>query len=83
MTKYIIIVIACAAAALLDAVKRSHSGSGFFSSAIGGIAGLFAADMMPALGSLVTTNLFSVTVCALFGIPGLISMLFMRMMCCM
>jgi len=81
MTKYIIIVLACAAVALLDTIKRSKSASGFVSSAISGIAGLFAVNMMPVLGAMVSTNLFSVAVCAVFGIPGLISMILMRVLC--
>ena len=81
MTKYIIIVLFCAAVALIDTIKRSRSAGAFVSSAIGGITGLFALDMMPALGTLVSTNLFSILICAVFGIPGLISMLLMQMLC--
>ena len=70
MTKYIIAVLICAATALFDTVKRSHSFGGFFSSAVSGIVGLYAVNMMPALGALVSANLFSVLFCAVLASPG-------------
>ena len=81
MTKYIVIVLACAAISLVNTVIKSKSFGGFVSSAIGGVAGLFAFNLLPVLGTLVHTNAFSVVICAVFGIPGLVSLVFMQMLC--
>jgi len=81
MKVYIIIVLCCAAVSLFNTVKKAGAVSSLFSSAAGGIAGLWVFNMLPGLGILISANLFSVLICAVFGIPGLIGLLFMRMLC--
>ena len=81
MTVYIIIVICCAAASLIFTLGQAQALKSMFSSSLSGITGLIILNSVPVLGATITVNLFSFCVCAAFGIPGLMSLLLMRIIC--
>jgi len=81
VTTYVLIVISCAAVSLIFTVIKAGFLKDMFSSALGGVLGLMLINLSPAISAILNINLFSVLLCTVFGIPGLISLLFMRMIC--
>jgi len=81
MTAHIIIVISCAAVSLIYTISKAGFFKKLFSSSLCGIFGLILMNISPFFSGIITANLFSACICAVFGIPGLISLLFMRMIC--
>ena len=68
MKTYMIIVICCAAAALLLTLAKARSLGRLLSSSFSGVVGLLALNMLPAFSGVITANLFSLCVCAVFGV---------------
>ena len=59
---------------------RTAGFRGFFQSAFGGLCGLGAVSLTSMFGAvLLTPNLFTVCVSVLLGLPGVIGMLFLRL----
>ena len=82
MMPYIIVVVCCAVFALMRTIHRAGAHRAVFPSALTVILALTAINHVPFWGgALLTMNLFNVSVCAFFGIPGLIALLMLRMIC--
>jgi len=82
MMPYIIVVVCCAVFALMRTIHRAGAHKSVFPSAITGILALTAVNHAPFLGgAMLAMNLFNVSICAFFGIPGLIALLMLRMIC--
>ena len=82
MTPYILVVLCCAIFALLRTIHRAGAEKAVLPSALTGVLALTALNHAPFLGgALLTMNLFNISVCAFFGIPGLIGLLLLRMIC--
>ena len=80
MTLYILIVTLAAIFALAIAVLRCGSFGSFLPSAISGLLGLCAVYISSFFGAaMLAINLFTVSVSAFFGIPGVISLLMLRL----
>lgn len=65
---------------VVSLILRASGVRGFFQSAFGGLCGLGAVSLSSMFGAvLLTPNLFTVSVSVLLGLPGVIGMLFLRL----
>ena len=76
---FILAMLIAAAITLIPAFLKSGAFGPFVFSALSGLVGLYAVDFISAGKiSLIATNMFTVCAALLFGIPGVISMLILR-----
>ncbi len=82
MNIYITVVICCAVFALWKTIHSAGASRAVFPSAVTGVLALAALNGSSiAGGAALTMNLFNVSVCAVFGIPGLISLMLLKIIC--
>lgn len=82
MNIYIAVVLCCAIFALLKTVHTAGAERAVFPSALTGVLALAAVNHSSIFGAAaLTMNLFNVSICAIFGVPGLISLLLLKMIC--
>ena len=80
MVSYVVIVLLAAALVLVPALARKDALSALPTSAAGGLVGLCAVQLSGLAGPpLLALNPFTVGVAALLGLPGVVSMLMLRL----
>lgn len=80
MTDYILLITACAAVSLVITLKRAKALGGIFKSAAAGLAGLVALAFSP-ISAAVAINPFTLAVSLFFGLPGVASLMALRVIC--
>ena len=74
-----VVMLTAAAIVLIPALFRSGAAGSFIASAVSGLVGLWSVNLLSAGGlTLVATNIFTVCTALLLGVPGVISMLILR-----
>ena len=82
MTTYIVVVLCCAVIVLLRTLGRANALQTLLPSAFGGMLGLLAVHLSSIWGAaLLAINAFTVAVALFLGIPGVVGLLFMRLIC--
>ena len=74
-----IVMLTAAAIVLIPAFFKNGAAGSFMASAVSGLVGLLSVNLLSAGGiSLIAANIFTVCTALLLGIPGVISMLILR-----
>ncbi|MBR6736085.1 MAG: pro-sigmaK processing inhibitor BofA family protein [Oscillospiraceae bacterium] len=74
-----IVMLAAAAIVLIPSFLKSGASGSFIASAASGLAGLWSVSLLSAGGvGLIATNIFTVCTALVLGVPGVISMLILR-----
>lgn len=82
MTTYIIVVLCCAVLVLLRTLGRARALNTLLPSAFGGVAGLITVHLSSFFGmSLISLNVFTLSIAVFLGIPGVVGLLLMRLVC--
>ncbi|MFV0497647.1 MAG: hypothetical protein ACK5L0_05720 [Candidatus Fimivivens sp.] len=82
MTTYIIVVLCCAIVVMLYTLGRAKAMQMLLPSAFSGMCGLLTVHLSSLWGTaLLTLNAFTIAVALFFGIPGVVGLLFMRLVC--
>lgn len=82
MTTYIIVVLCCAIIVMLRTLGRAGAMQTLLPSAFGGMLGLLTVHLSSLWGAtLLALNAFTVAVALFLGIPGVVGLLFMRLIC--
>ena len=80
MTLYVLVVMLAAIVVLIPAIMRIGAFRSFFPSVISGLLGLGAVYLSSFWGTtLLAVNVFTICVSAFFGIPGVVSLLMLRL----
>lgn len=82
MTTYIIVVLCCAVVVMLRTLGRADAMQTLLPSAFGGMLGLLTVHLSSLWGAtLLALNAFTVAVALFLGIPGVVGLLLMRLVC--
>lgn len=82
MTTYIVVVLCCAIIVMLRTLGRARAMQTFLPSAFGGMLGLLTVHLSSLWGTaLLALNAFTVAVALFLGIPGVVGLLLMRLIC--
>ena len=82
MTTYIVVVLCCAIIVMLRTLGRAGAMNTLLPSAFGGMLGLLTVHLSSLWGTaLLALNAFTVAVARFLGIPGVVGLLFMRLIC--
>ena len=82
MTTYIVVVLCCAIVVMLRTLGRAGAMQTLLPSAFGGMLGLLTVHLSSLWGTaLLALNAFTVAVALFLGIPGVVGLLFMRLIC--
>ncbi len=82
MTTYIIVVLCCAVIVMLRTLGRADALQTLLPSAFGGMLGLLTVHFSSLWGaSLLALNAFTVAVALFLGLPGVVGLLLMRLVC--
>ncbi len=82
MTTYIVVVLCCAIIVMLRTLGRAKAMPTLLPSAFGGMIGLLMVHLSSMWGAtLLALNAFTVAVALFLGIPGVVGLLFMRLIC--
>lgn len=74
-----VIMIAAAAIVLIPAFLKSGAAVSFITSSASGLLGLWSVILLSSGGcNLITANIFTICAALLLGVPGVISMLILR-----
>lgn len=82
MTPYIIVVLCCAVFVLLRTLGRTRALNTLLPSAVSGVLGLLTVHISSLWGTaLLNLNAFTIFVAAFLGIPGVVGLLMLRLVC--
>ena len=82
MTTYIVVVLCCAIIVMLRTLGRAGAMNTLLPSAFGGMLGLLTVHLSSLWGTaLLALNAFTVAVARFLGIPGVVGLRFLRLIC--